>query len=766
MNDLPRETLLEAIVGIAPPDADMGLARRDFLPTPAHRRALGLDVVVIRGARGSGKTALFKLASGFRDPDDLRAFFDDSRLPAARWVDAFSNALLEHPDVSVLETYAPDTSDAGLRAFWMTHLLRRLIQTGAASAAVPEGLADVWGAAVADLAAWLPSAEKHIGQVSAALDAVEQTLASEGRHVFAAYDSLDLLGEFDHDVRRRYIRALLAMWLTFSTRYRHLRAKVFLREDLFDPVELGFVDASKLRARSESLDWNSDSLYRLVVRYLANKGEESRALLREVEGLSLVDRGADGWMPGPMPDAVQKAFMLSLAPRTLGKGVLKGDTHVWIVSRLQDSKLRITPRALLWFLSYAAESAQQSRRTKGPLLAASDMIDALRRTSRARAAEVQEEYQFTKRMERLRGMNLPMERAKALECLQRPMEGEGASRVAKGELVLDELVRIGVLRELPDGRLDVPDVFRYYFEIGPDYAAAWKDFTEKDDPLARDYLMRDLLAAAGSLREAGVSSYWPAIDADIEEGRYEEGLPKIDAKLHLAQEGGNIPWEIDALAQRGFVQLERANYTAARKDYVRVEELARRNDFASEQMEALLYLGVIAAREEQFDSARTRFQHSLRVARSLKRHFVEFHDLLWLGRVARMSRDHDESRRNLLEARVIAIRMKGWKAEEATVFDELSDLVIARLPQSPLLTWLKQQPTPPNTAVRLAILAAVLDAKSWGDRAKETAKRAGLSPSEYDALRRELEAVYAKDRGWSVIREAFPDLPEKDPATS
>ncbi|MFO0645177.1 MAG: hypothetical protein U0326_02990 [Polyangiales bacterium] len=766
MSDLPREELLEAIVGIAPPDADVGLSRRNFLPTPAHRRALGLDIVVIRGARGAGKTALFKLASGFRDPDDLRAFFEDPRLPAARWVDAYSNALIEHPDVSVLETYAPHASDAGLRAFWMTHLLRRLLQTGAASVPVPEGMVGVWGAAVADLPAWLPSAEKHLGQVSAAIDAIEQSLASEGRHVFAAYDSLDLLGEFDHDVRRRYIRALLAMWLTFSTRYRHLRAKVFLREDLFDPVELGFVDASKLRARSESLDWNSEALYRLVVRYLANSGEACRALLRDVEGLTLVDRGADGWMPGPMPDAVQKAFMLALAPRTLGKGVLKGDTHVWIVSRLQDSELRITPRALLWFLSYAAESATKARRTKGPLLAASDMLDALRRTSRARAAEVQEEYQITKRMERLRGMSLPMVRAKALESLQKPMEGEGASRVATGELVLDELVRIGVLRALPDGRLDVPDVFRYYFEIGPDYAAAWKDFTEKEDPVAREYLMRDLSAAAGTLRDAGVTPYWPALNADIEAGRYDDALRKIEAKLHMAQEGANVPWEIDALMQRGRVQDYRGNYAGARRDFARAEELARKNGRASDQMVAQYWLGTIAAGEEQIDSARTWFERSLQGARSLKAALFENLDLCWLGRVARRSGDFEESRRRLLEARTIAIRAKVGGDAEARTFDELSDLVIDRASRDGADPPKDGKPRPPLTAVRLAVLAAVLDAKTWEAGARQTAEHGGLSHDEYEALLRELGATYAKDRGWSVIREAFPDLPEKDPATS
>jgi tetratricopeptide (TPR) repeat protein len=743
-----RDDLLRDLASLARGDTDVAVRRRDFLPTAAHRRALGLDVVVVRGARGAGKTALFKLASGISDVKVLRTFFEDERLPEAKWVDAFSVGNMAHPDVTVLEGFAPDASDPALRAFWMTHLLRRLLENGAVTVDVPEALKSVWSVPAADLATWLPAAEKHLGVVSAALDAAERQLAAAGRYVFAAYDSLDLLGQFDHGVRRRYVSTLLSMWLSLSTRYQHLRGKVFLREDLFDPAELGFVDASKLRARSESLDWGDEALYRLVVRHLANASEASRELLRGVAGLVLNDRGEDGWIPGAMSDAVQRAFVLKIAPRAVGKGVLKSDAHVWLLARLRDSQERITPRALLWFVSFAAEAAQRAKRKSGPLLVAADLLDALRRTSRERAKEIQEEYAITGRMENLRGMHLPVSRADAVKRLQRPVEIETHTRTARGDVVLDEMARVGVLRAMPDGRFDVPDVFRYAFEIGPDYAAAWKDLVEKDDPVARENLMRDLPALGGILREAGVSLQWPSMEDDIKYGRFDEAREKIATSVDLAKSSGNTREEAGARFILGRILNAQRDYKAARREFERSRELfAQVRDRPSEHR-ANGHVGIAAFYQNDFKLAREKFESWIRAGRAGQaQRWSEVAGLLWLGRAERAEGFVLQARTSFLLARTVGIRLgvhEEWTLRELSglVFDDGRKFVGAKL----------------------ATISEVIDAESHAATAWSFAQAAGLTRAQHDALREELRAVYARDRGWSVIREAFPDLPEQDPA--
>ena len=46
---------------------------------------------------------------------------------------------------------------------------------------------------------------------------------------------------------------------------------------------------------------------------------------------------------------------------------------------------------------------------------------------------------------------------------QRPDELDGFG--SDGARVMDELIRLGVLNARPDGRIDVPDIYRYGFDI-------------------------------------------------------------------------------------------------------------------------------------------------------------------------------------------------------------------------------------------------------------------------------------------------------------
>jgi hypothetical protein len=299
-----------------------------FLPLPTHRRALSPEVVVVLGGRGAGKTALFRLVNDPQSAPKLRVFFEDERIPDASWIDAFSQTGTHHPEVGTLEAYAASASDITLRAFWMTHLLRRVVEEVPAIVKSPSVIEGVLSAPVADLAAWLPAAEANLGAISATLDAAERALQDAGRNVFAAYDNLDLIGQFDPSIRRRYVSTLLSLWLSLSNRYRRLRGKIFLRDDLFDAGELRFADATKLRPSSEAITWDHASFYRVVVRHLAGSSEAMRAWLSGVPGLSLRDRGEFGWMPGEMPERVQQAFAGRLAGKVIGKGVLK--VHVQV----------------------------------------------------------------------------------------------------------------------------------------------------------------------------------------------------------------------------------------------------------------------------------------------------------------------------------------------------------------------------------------------------------------------------------------------------
>lgn len=481
--------VLPALTGLADLDPEHLDPWTTFLPLPMHRRALQNDCVVVLGARGTGKTALFTLIQGAPSSDRIRAFFADPRLPDARWFDAFSQTGAVHPEVGALESFAATASDTALRVFWLTHLLRRARTIAPDAVTLPSELDELLALPVAAVETWCPLAERHAGLVTAALDQFDAALREHGWTAVAAYDTLDRLAQFNREIRRRFIGTLMSLWLSLSSRYQHLRGKLFLRNDLFDASELGFPDASKLRPRSVALDWDPESLFRLLARHLA-RDPDARAWLAETRGLSLHDAGEYGFIPGPMSERVQQALATRLAGSVIGKGILKTSTARWIVSRLQDANGRITPRAFLWFFTFAAGTrvrAAPSRR-----LLSTDLLVSLRKTSHARVQELCEEYPVVTRLENLRAQTLPLALVEATEYLAHPRAGEPKDLPGDGDLVVDELARLGVLRRVDHHRIDVPDIYRYSFELSPNYNAAWHTFITDADSDALQQLGREL----------------------------------------------------------------------------------------------------------------------------------------------------------------------------------------------------------------------------------------------------------------------------------
>jgi hypothetical protein len=438
---------------------------RVFLPLPSHQLALRPEIVVIRGGRGAGKSALFGLLGRFESTSKLRGFFGDDRIPEATWLEAFAQSA-KHPQESVLDGFAKAGADEqALRAFWMAHLLLRVLAEEGDLGTAPADLTLAWTQHPGQPEAWVPLAQRRLGEVASALDGVERALEAKGALLFARYDHLDRIGSFDPDVRRKYVSALLALWLSYSNRYKRLRAKIFLRNDLLDAGELGFPDASKLRPRSTSLDWDAESLYRAAVRHMtAVPG--LLAWLRDVKGLDLEDREEWGLMPGPMPDRIQKAVADRLAGELMGTGARKGYTFRWIINHLKDAEGRVVPRSFLTLLGEAAKLARVKPLGAGKrLLKPQNLVEALAATSEARVGEIKEEYKLVARLENLRGKRLLLPRETVVAHVGRPTAGEPPGLPTDGEPVFEELRRLGVVSLRSDKRVDVPDIYRSGFGI-------------------------------------------------------------------------------------------------------------------------------------------------------------------------------------------------------------------------------------------------------------------------------------------------------------
>ena len=204
-------------------------------PVSEHLRALDPRVVLVVGPRGSGKSALFK--AFFSENRDLAAAIA-RWMPKTRLLQTQSNASewraaypagTDFPDTQALAKWV--RSDEVAKKIWHIMLVRRLADR--LNGRQREELRTILQPPAVDLDRLLRRYQTSQTSPTAALDEVEKRLQQEDSRIYIGYDELDTLGGFDWTLMARMVRGLVAFWSDYSRRWQRIRAKIFLRSDLF-----------------------------------------------------------------------------------------------------------------------------------------------------------------------------------------------------------------------------------------------------------------------------------------------------------------------------------------------------------------------------------------------------------------------------------------------------------------------------------------------------------------------------------------------------
>lgn len=437
-----------------------------FLPLPAHVRALEPSVLVVTGGRGAGKTAMFRVLLESKGIEALYRFGRPSSLAPVervRFVAGFDKTK-KFPEAAVVSQALDNASLGKLRAFWTGLLVSSLLRE--------EHCADSLTASLGELAAgfelpaalsrWLPVVETNLERFVLALDKLDDWLIEDERWVFVTYDRLDTV-TVEYPGLRPFVRELLAFWLEQWRRRERILPKIFLRTDLFEEEFLAFPDGSKLKGNRLDLTWDPAWLYRLLFKRMANRSRRLRGFLERSCGLRFVEDVALGWMPQESEDAYRVAIE-TMVGRYMGSGPSKGDSYQWVVNHLQDANGMLVPRSILKLFSKAAE-IQTEGAGGDRLLHPSSLQGALMDTSEERLRELFEEYPWMAQLKAvLRRQSVPMPR----EELERMLVRADLPEPQKGrdpKLIADDLIRLGVLRITADRRIHVPDIYLYGFGL-------------------------------------------------------------------------------------------------------------------------------------------------------------------------------------------------------------------------------------------------------------------------------------------------------------
>jgi len=440
---------------------------RTFLPVPEHLRAFDPDVVLVVGPRGAGKTELFRAVVEQGLLPKVSARIQGVRLPPldqSAWLSGYSSRGTSFPSEPQFRAFLEGkaATDELFLDLWLAYLLRVLegeIQNAA--------LAPLFAPQGGDIGAVVGAYHQVVTQALLALDALDERLEREGRYVVIAYDELDTLARNDAALTQAAVRGLVALWSSHSRRWKRLRAKIFLRSDLYErAATAGGADFAKLMANRAEISWSDRNLFAMLVRRLGNSGDELREYCRSK--IDLEDGGEVGWFPAIREAEDARPLIERIAGVYMGAGVKKGLAFRWVLDHVRDGRGQALPRPLVRLFEAAADVQRQSGAwPRWPrLFEPRALRRALDKVSEEHVGSALNEWPWLEDLERrLKPLReVPWERREIDRHLDRAFgdawgKGEARPPAANGRELVEYLVEVGVFRARADGRIDAPDLF-------------------------------------------------------------------------------------------------------------------------------------------------------------------------------------------------------------------------------------------------------------------------------------------------------------------
>ncbi|HIH2750058.1 hypothetical protein L3V59_02400 [Burkholderia aenigmatica] len=335
-----------------------------FIPTVALNDFLGDRFDLIRGVKGSGKSALLRVVSTrqadyakLRDvllhvatehtgePSFKRAFgtLRPGEYSEAALVSAWKTYLLNLA-LDALEGYSSSSEASEAIAFaqkigirykttspykkvmWsllrILHLKSFTVGADSVQAEFPDAPPEIW------------TKHEEVIDFPEALRLCVSAFRSLGIRCWILVDRLDAAFQDDYDLERAALKALLMAYKDFMG-HSELRLKLFFRTDLFDQVtsETGFRELTHVLDRtSPPMLWDQDRLLSMIMeRFVFNES------IRDKYGVTQQD----------MRDSeLRETTFFSIFPGQIDQGSRKSDSWSWINSRIRDSNGIRTPRDL------------------------------------------------------------------------------------------------------------------------------------------------------------------------------------------------------------------------------------------------------------------------------------------------------------------------------------------------------------------------------------------------------------------------------------
>jgi hypothetical protein len=475
-NAFPPHDLRAAMRSSLPKDTASDVPVQYFYVPRRHTQALDFDSVLVRGIRGSGKSVWWEaLQSEQHRKTILRvpslADLDNSEVSPG--FGSATNRPKDYPDKRII------------KPILIAHLKEPAIIWRTIIAW------HTWGknGALAQLETWKKRVDwvaNHPEEVAHHFSERDEQLYEDSQRHIVLFDALDLAAD-DWEHLILLLRGLLECLLEFRS-YKSIRAKAFVRHDMLVPEATRFPDASKLLANAAELTWQPLDLYGLLWQYLGNSPDESKTFREASEQISGEQWKLRGgvWIPPLVlrrDERIQREVFHAIAGPWMGRDPRRGFPYTWLPNHLGDALGQVSPRS---FLAAVRAAAEDDRYDSHPYALHYEAIKrGVQQASSIRVEEVEDSFSWVGHaMAPLDGLVIPChfkeienrwKKIDTLEVIRKNSESPGTSltsrlpprRLEEGlQGLRKELVELGMFQEMPEGRINMPDVYRVGFGLG------------------------------------------------------------------------------------------------------------------------------------------------------------------------------------------------------------------------------------------------------------------------------------------------------------
>lgn len=461
----------------------------NFLPLRAYSKLADPKNFLITGGRGSGKTELFRILTSCGGLNYILSEKDRKRYTKLEKTEFLTGYIAtglnakDFPSPNICDDLLKAEKPDNLTTFWggliCSVILKRFKEDNEINVLADQYLSNkikhVLTESTSEVSKWWQSLDSKKENWECFLDRADTILQQKNTHVCITYDELDrICGNYENLFG--YIRCLLDFWFHHNSRFTNIKAKIFLRNDLYHAKSLQFVDASKMGGYRLELSWDTRSLYRLLVKRMANTGiDEMESYLKNVPGL--LQPEANGKL-GYIPNDSEHAFRLlieKMIGQYMGKNAKRGISYTWVPNHIQDANGEMTPRIFLKCFAFAAEEMlnckNDIRALEGDrVLLPTRLQGAVEKVSIARVLELTlEEYQWLQNLIiRLNQKTMLMKKKEFLEYLipeEWPEEERGKLPGKTNTEIFEALITLGIVMETTDGRVNIPEIYLHGFGL-------------------------------------------------------------------------------------------------------------------------------------------------------------------------------------------------------------------------------------------------------------------------------------------------------------